>query len=202
MSLRIEWEHSQPLKTTLKYTSDRKWYIKIEKNRFFDDFGANHLRRLGTGPLKDPCPAFSRSWKKDIFFSEWIFSEFKRFSEAGSGPIRSAMKFPFDIDVRIFFNFFKKYFFSIDQKKIENFRKSENFRFFSRFSKKLKIFKENLSWKFSIFEKFHFFEKFRIFFWSIEKIFLKKLKKNPDINIEVKFHCGSNGGTPSLWKPL
>ena len=29
------------------------------------------------------------------------------FSEAGSAPIRSAMKFYFDIDVRIFFNFFK-----------------------------------------------------------------------------------------------
>ena len=50
------------------------------------------------------------------------------FPEAGSAPIRSAVKFYFDLDVRIFFHF-QKYFRSITKSwKIENFqRKSRLF---------------------------------------------------------------------------
>ena len=97
-------------------------------------------------------PDFSEGCQKCTL--EW-------FSEAGSAPIRSAMKFYFDIDVRIFFNFFKKIFFSIDQKKIGKSWK---------FSKKSKIFKEKKS-RFSTFWKFENFWLFSTFFWSIEKIF-------------------------------
>ena len=69
--------------------------------------------------------------KKTSFFSEWFFSEFKRFSEAGSAPIRSAVTFYFDIDVRIFFSTSSKKL-SIDKKKVEKSRK---------FPKKLKFSK-------------------------------------------------------------
>ena len=60
---------------------------------------------------------------------------------------------------------------------------------------------------FSIFETNLFFqkhtsvdEKFRIFFLIDRKNIFEEVEKNPDINIEVKFHCGSNGSTLSLWK--
>ena len=43
------------------------------------------------------------------------------FSEAGSAPIRFAQKKYFDIDVRIFFNFFNKYFFGRSKKSSKNF---------------------------------------------------------------------------------
>ena len=112
-----------------------------------------------------------------------------------------------------FFQLLQKIFFRSIQKKVWTFsKKSEIFRFFRDFQK-VEIFKENRTfflWTFSIFLFFlkisNFFENFRLFsnFFLIDRknIFLKKLKKNPDINIEVKFHCGSNGSTPSLWKPL
>ena len=77
------------------------------------------------------------------------------FSEAGSAPIRSAVKFYFDIDVRIFFQLLQKKDFSIDPKKN---RKSENFRFFRFFPE---IFK-----KVEIFQRkslLFFFENFRFF---------------------------------------
>ena len=75
---------------------------------------------------------FGRSVESSCFFSvvficgqnytlEW-------FSEAGSAPIRSAVKFYFDIDVRIFFQLLQKIFFrSIKKKvgkKVGNFQKS------------------------------------------------------------------------------
>ena len=44
-----------------------------------------------------------------IYFLIWSFREC--FSEAESASIRSAAKFCFDLDVRIFSNFPKKYFF-------------------------------------------------------------------------------------------
>ena len=44
------------------------------------------------------------------------------FSEAGSAPIRSAVKFYFEINVRIFFQLFQKYF----REKIENFKISNS----------------------------------------------------------------------------
>ena len=61
--------------------------------------------------------------------------------------------------------------------------------------------RKNLEKNLEKIENFSLFRKFPNFFFD-RKYFLKKLKKNPDINIEVKFHCGSNGSTPSLWKPL
>ena len=64
--------------------------------------------------------------------------------------------------------------------------------FFEFFNENLDFFLENQ--KKSIF--------LMIFFDRSKKYFLKKLEKNPDINIEVEIHCGSNGSTPSLYKPL
>ena len=61
------------------------------------------------------------------------------FSEAWSAPIRSAVKFYFDIDVRIFSNFFITYFFDRSKKNRKFFEKVENFQIFEIF-------------KFSIFE--------------------------------------------------
>ena len=50
------------------------------------------------------------------------------FSEAGSAPIRSAVKFYFEIDVRIFFNFFKNIFGKKSEKsRFQKSTKSENF---------------------------------------------------------------------------
>ena len=49
------------------------------------------------------------------------------FSEAGSAPIRSAVKFYFDIDVRIFFQLRQKKKFNRSKKKLEIFQKIENF---------------------------------------------------------------------------
>ena len=82
------------------------------------------------------------------------------FSEAESAPIRSAVKFYFDIDVRIFFSTSSKNIFSIDQKKSHRKKwKCQNF-------KKSKIFKDTTQilkfwnfrflrfWKFSIFLNF------------------------------------------------
>ena len=67
------------------------------------------------------------------------------FSKAESAPIRSAMKFYFDIDVRKCFSTYSKNFSSTEKKN-----------------------------------------------------FFKLKKRNPDIKIEAKFHCGSNGSTLSL----
>ena len=77
-----------------------------------------------------------------------------------------------------FLNFFKN-IFSIDKKfeKVENFQKIEN----------IQGKKSRFLW---------FFPNF--FFWSIEKIFLKKLRKNPDINTEVKrFTVDRMGALPA-----
>ena len=119
------------------------------------------------------------------------------FSEAGSASIRSAVKFYVILDVRIFFQLLQKNIFSIDQKKFRKFSKKWKFSKFSKNRKSSNKKSRDFLWKCSTFSKIS-----KLFFWSIEKIFLKKLKKNPDINIEVKFHCGSNGSTPSLWKSL
>ena len=135
----------------------------------------------------------------DVFFICGQNCTLEWFSEAGSAPIRSAVKFYFDIDVRIFFQLLQKYFFDRPQKK-----SSKKMKIF-KISKNFKIFKEKLMiLKFSIFEILFFsLDFFSTFFWSIEKnIFWRSWEKNPDINIEVKCHCGSNGSTPSLWKPL
>ena len=94
------------------------------------------------------------------------------------------------------------------------------------FSKKVDLVVEIFS--FQDFWDFRFFEILRIFdfsdfffkFWIFRflrfenfeeqnrskkvffdrPIFFEKVGKNPDTNIEVKFHCGSNGSTLSLWK--
>ena len=88
-----------------------------------------------------------------------------------------------------FLNFFKKYLFDRPKKSW----KSRNF------SKKiLTLFLGN----FRFFEILKIFGFFTTFFWSTEKIFFEEVEKNPGIKIEVKCHCGSNGSTPSLWKPL
>ena len=51
------------------------------------------------------------------------------FSEAGSAPIRSAVKFYFDLDVRIFFQLLQKIFFRSIKKKVESKSpKNENFQ--------------------------------------------------------------------------
>ena len=119
------------------------------------------------------------------------------FSEAGSAPIRSAVKFYFDIDVRIFSQLFLIFFFSNEQ---TIFWKIDNSRQKLKKSEKSKF--QNLkNQKFQNLENLKMFIFFDDFFWSIEKIFFVKLKKNPDIKRELKFHCGSNGSTPSLWKP-
>ena len=113
------------------------------------------------------------------------------------------MKFYFDIDIRIFSNFLKIIYFSIDQKKvekkIENFQNLKNRKFqnFKIWVLSLKIFDF-----LKILKIFTFSKIYELFFWSIKKIFFEEVEKNPDINIEVKFHCGSNGSSPSLWKPL
>ena len=114
-----------------------------------------------------PCPYINRQnlsppkkYQTQNFFIcgqnyslEWV-------SEAGSAPIRSAVTFYFDIDVRIFFNFFKKIFFRSIKKKL---KKVENFQ-------KSKIFKENLDFfSLKIFDFLKIFNFFSTFFWSIEK---------------------------------
>ena len=81
------------------------------------------------------------------------------FSEAGSAPIRSAVTFYFDIDVRIFFSTSSKNIFRSIKKKFENFRKSW------KFSKSLK------------FSKSRDFHLFSTFFCRSKKYFLKKLRK-------------------------
>ena len=148
--------------------------------------------------------------KKPLFFEKiYVCGQnytLEWFSEAGSAPIRSAVQFYFDIDVRIFFSTSSKNIFSIDQKKSW---KSRTFSKSRKFSKKISIFDFLKFWNFEIFdfwdfENFRFFQIFFNFFFSIDRknIFWRSWEKNPDINIEVKFHCGSNGSTPSLWKPL
>ena len=55
------------------------------------------------------------------------------FSEAGSAPIRSAVKFYFDIDVRIFFQLLQKIFFrSIKKKSSKIFEKVKIFEIFKK----------------------------------------------------------------------
>ena len=54
--------------------------------------------------------------------------DFKTFSEAESAPIRSAVKFPFTIDIRIFFQLFQNNIFrSISKKNLKN-RKFQKFQ--------------------------------------------------------------------------
>ena len=68
--------------------------------------------------------------------------------------------------------------------------------FFSNFFKKIFFRSIKKSWKSWKIENFQNLKNrnFR------SNFFLKKLEQNPDINIEVKFHGGSNGSTLSLWK--
>ena len=83
------------------------------------------------------------------------------FSEAESAPIRSAVKFYFDIDVRIFFSTSSKNIFSIDpKKKVRKFsKKSKIFDLFLEIFKKSIIFKENLYFfSLKIFDFLKFFE--------------------------------------------
>ena len=76
---------------------------------------------------------FVQNWKKNVLWlREW-------FSEAESASIRSASKFCFDLDVRIFFNFSKN-IFSVDPKM--------GILFFQRNPKSLKQLHPSLS-KFS-----------------------------------------------------
>ena len=77
---------------------------------------------------------------RNCFFSETASNyALEWFSGTGSAPIRSAVKFYFDIDVRIFFQLLQKIFFSIDQKKsLKIFEKVKIFKIF----KKSKIFKD------------------------------------------------------------
>ena len=152
---------------------------------------------------------FPQSVRKNIFFLAATNYTLEWFSEAGSAPIRSAVKFYFDIDVRIFFNFFKKYFFRSTKKNRKNWKFSI-FRFFreKKLKKVEKIWRKNRKISNSKIDFLKISKKieksknsifFRIFFLIDRKTyFLKKLKKNPDTNIEVKFHCGSYGSTPSL----
>ena len=129
---------------------------------------------------------------------EWIL-------EAESAPIRSAVKFCFDIDVRKNFSTFSKIIFSIDPKIfcqiLGNFSKIwQHFRI-SLSCMLLHI--ENLKeirkcW--SIFENPP--KSNKIFLDRSKKYFLEKLKIFSNINIDVKFHCGSNGSTLSLWRSL
>ena len=123
------------------------------------------------------------------------------FSEAGSAPIRSAVKFPFDIDVRFFPNCLKKYIFSVDQKeKVENFPINifhQLFFFVKWISSRLTRF--TLQRK--IAGEIYWLENFRLFpFDRPKKHFFETVGKKSDINVEWKFHCGANGSTPSLWK--
>lgn len=70
------------------------------------------------------------------------FSTKEPFSEAESAPIRSAVKFYFDIDVRIIPTFFWSIekIFSIDQKKVAN--KIGNFHQLFFFVKWISLYKE------------------------------------------------------------
>ena len=98
---------------------------------------------------------------------------------------------------------------SVDLKNLKNIfwskmkisKNRENFQkrvFFSiqNSMKMLKIFE--------IFRDFFFDPNFlKVFFRSTDFFFKNQSwKKFRNINIEVKFQCGSNGSTPSLWKPL
>ena len=130
------------------------------------------------------------------------------FSEAGSAPIRSAVHFYFVIDVRIFFQLLQKNIFDRSKKKLGKNPKNRKFSKFQKsiFWKSQKI----IIWKFwkierekkRKFSKFRFFQIFPQLFFSVENIFWKSWGKNPDINIEVNFHCGSNRSTLSLWEGL
>ena len=82
------------------------------------------------------------------------------FSEAGSAPIRSAVKFYFDIDVRIFFQLLQKYVFDRSKKKFEIFRKSVNFHFFRDFQKSRNFQRKSLLF---VFENFDFLKILKIF---------------------------------------
>ena len=62
--------------------------------------------------------------KRILYLKNCLFSEttsnyaLEWFSEAGNAPIRSAVKFYFDIDVRIFFQLPQKIFFRSIKKKV------------------------------------------------------------------------------------
>ena len=105
------------------------------------------------------------------------------FAEAGSAPIRSAVKFYFGIDVRVFFffNFSSKTVWKKIWKIWKSWEKSwKSWDFFLK--KKLKKLEKKVEnrnfskfkigfWKISFFENLTFSKKISIFFWSIEKIF-------------------------------
>ena len=127
-----------------------------------------------------------------IFFL-WDFREVSQnalecFSEAGSAPIRSAVKFFFYIGVpKNFFSTSSKNIFSIDQKK--------SYIFFGKVEKikKSKMFKES-NYNFEISSNFwdfdfsilsNFFSK--QFFDRSKNIFLKKVEKNPKYQYRSKF---------------
>ena len=96
---------------------------------------------LGIAPFSETASNYALEW----------------FSEAGSAPIRSAVKFYFDIDVRIFF----QDFFLIEnfqRKNSVDFWDFEKFRFcqiFFNFCRELSIFQK----LFCSFEKKYFLEK-------------------------------------------
>ena len=109
-----------------------------------------------------------------------------------------------------FFPTFQKNIFSVDEKFFEIFWVK---KIILKFSKILtKFIKENFRWKFSFRNLVRIFENSeiiffdpknsKIFFVDRKNIFWKRWDFFRNINIEVKFHCGSNGSTPSLWKSL
>ena len=153
--------------------------------------------------------ANGRSWNKKVGFSLFIFLirfyyALEWLSDAGSAPIRTALRFCFDIYVRFFSQlFFKNIFWSIEKKNFEKKRKhiwSEK-----KIGGKKNVRPKNIFWpiffwlefivvKFLDFSVF-IFRKF-LFFENI--IFQKKSIKNLKVKDEAKFHCGSNGSTLSL----
>ena len=147
---------------------------------------------------------------------EWFWKHFQRLRVL---PFDPQWKFTSILMFEFFSNFFKKHIFDLDQKKswkkiwkienLQNFKNRffeilkfqifQNFRFFENFKNREKMkfrnFEKSIFWNFEIFRFFRFFSTF---FLIDEKYFFEKVLKNPDINIEVQFHCGSNGSTQSL----
>jgi len=109
----------------------------------------------------------SKIWPSQNYTLEW-------FSEAGSARIRSAVKFYFDIDVRIFFPFVFKKIFSIDKK---NHRKKMNIFKFTRFWN----FRFLRFWNFDFSDFFNFCRELSIFQKIVcsfeKKYFLEKVGK-------------------------
>ena len=111
---------------------------------------------------------------QDVFFVS-LRSElyFRVVFRGWSAPIRSAMTFYFDLDVRIFFSTSSKNIFSIDQKKSHRKKK----RKFQNF-KKSKMFKEKTQnfeiFEFSIFEILKMFDFFLQIFANIFSLYIRE----------------------------